>query len=221
MAASLRGRSGCETAGVTRPDLPPAVHDVRVVAILRGLPQARTVAVAAALGAAGVRAIEVTIDSPGALEAIAEIAALDGVTAGAGTVLTITEAERALAAGAEFLIAPVVDVELIAWAAARGVPMMPGAFTPTEAATAWNAGAAAVKLFPAGALGPAYVRAVRAPLPGIPLIPTGGVRVEDVVPYLEAGAVAVALGSELAAGGDPDEAGRRARTILASIAARA
>jgi 2-dehydro-3-deoxyphosphogluconate aldolase/(4S)-4-hydroxy-2-oxoglutarate aldolase len=221
MAASLCGRSGCETAGVTRPDLPPAVTDVRVIAILRGLPQAQTVAVARALGAAGVRAIEVTIDSPGAFDAIAQIAALEDVTAGAGTVLTIAEAERALAAGAEFLIAPVVDVELIAWATAHGVPAMPGAMTPTEAATAWNAGAAAVKLFPAGSLGPGFVRAVRAPLPQIPLIPTGGVRVEDVVPYLEAGALAVALGSELAAGGDPDEAGRRARAIVASIAAMA
>ena len=206
---------------VTRPDLPPAVTDVRVIAILRGLSQAQTVDVARALGAAGVRAIEVTIDSPGAFEAIAEIGRIDGVTGGAGTVLTTAEAERAVAAGAAFLIAPTVDVEVIAWAAARGIPMMPGAMTPTEAATAWRAGAAAVKLFPAGSLGPAFVRAVRAPLPAIPLIPTGGVRVQDVVPYLEAGAVAVALGSELAAGGDAAEAGRRARAILASIAAMA
>lgn len=204
---------------MTRPDLPTAVTDVRVIAILRGLPQERTVAVARALGEAGVRAIEVTIDSPGALAAIAEIGRIDGVTAGAGTVLAIDEAERAVAAGAAFLIAPTVDLEVVAWAAGRGIPMMPGAMTPSEAASAWNAGAAAVKLFPAGSLGPAFVRAVRAPLPMIPLIPTGGVRVDDVVPYLEAGAVAVALGSELAAGGDPAEAGRRARAILASIAA--
>jgi 2-dehydro-3-deoxyphosphogluconate aldolase/(4S)-4-hydroxy-2-oxoglutarate aldolase len=205
---------------ITRPDLPTAVTGVRVIAILRGLARARAVEVARALADAGARAIEVTIDSPDALDAIAEIARIDGVAAGAGTVLTVDEAERAIAAGASFLITPVVDVGVIGWAVERGVPIMPGAMTPTEASAAWSAGASAVKLFPAGSLGPAYVRAIRAPLPHIPLIPTGGVTAADVGPYLDAGAVAVALGTELAAGGDAVEAGRRARAILDSIAQR-
>jgi 2-dehydro-3-deoxyphosphogluconate aldolase / (4S)-4-hydroxy-2-oxoglutarate aldolase len=174
-----------------------------------------------ALVEAGVGAIEVTVDSPDALAVIGELSGITGVTAGAGTVLDIGEAERALEAGASFLITPVVDVAVIGWAAARGVPIMPGAMTPSEVSTAWAAGAAAVKLFPAGALGASYLRAIRAPLPHIPLIPTGGIGAEDVAGYLAAGAVAVALGSELAAGGDPVEAGRRARAIVTAIAARA
>jgi 2-dehydro-3-deoxyphosphogluconate aldolase / (4S)-4-hydroxy-2-oxoglutarate aldolase len=205
---------------VIRPELPDAVTDVRIIAILRRLPRARAVEVARALADAGVRAIELTIDSPDALEVIAEIAAIDGVLAGAGTVLTIGDAENAIEAGASFLITPVVDTAVIGWAAARGIPIMPGAMTPTEASSAWSAGAAAVKLFPAGSLGPEFVRAIRAPLPHIPLIPTGGVGAADVGPYLDAGAVAVALGSELAAGGDAAEASRRARSILRSIASR-
>jgi len=205
---------------VIRPELPDAVTDVRIIAILRRLPRARAVEVARALADAGVRAIELTIDSPDALEVIAEIAAIDGVLAGAGTVLTIGDAENAIEAGASFLITPVVDTAVIGWAAERGIPIMPGAMTPTEASSAWSAGAAAVKLFPAGSLGPEFVRAIRAPLPHIPLIPTGGVGAADVGPYLDAGAVAVALGSELAAGGDAAEASRRARSILRSIASR-
>jgi 2-dehydro-3-deoxyphosphogluconate aldolase/(4S)-4-hydroxy-2-oxoglutarate aldolase len=205
----------------TRPDLPDAVTDVRVIAILRRLSRAKAVEVARALAEAGVRAIEITVDSPDALDVIAEIARIDGVAAGAGTVLTVGDAERAVGSGASFLITPVVDVSVIGWAAERGVPIMPGAMTPTEANVAWSAGAAAVKLFPAGSLGPEFIRAIRAPLPHIPLIPTGGVGAADVGPYLDAGAVAVALGSELAAGGDAAEAGRRARAILDSIARRA
>jgi 2-dehydro-3-deoxyphosphogluconate aldolase/(4S)-4-hydroxy-2-oxoglutarate aldolase len=206
---------------ITRPDLPDAVTDVRVIAILRRLSRAKAVEVARALAEAGVRAIEITVDSPDALDVIAEIARIDGVAAGAGTVLTVGDAERAVGSGASFLITPVVDVSVIGWAAERGVPIMPGAMTPTEANVAWSAGASAVKLFPAGSLGPEFIRAIRAPLPHIPLIPTGGVGAAEVGPYLDAGAVAVALGSELAAGGDAAEAGRRARAILDSIARRA
>jgi 2-dehydro-3-deoxyphosphogluconate aldolase/(4S)-4-hydroxy-2-oxoglutarate aldolase len=204
---------------VTRPPLPAAITDVRVIAILRGLPRVQALGVSHALAEAGVRAIEITVDSPDALAVIAELSGIGGVTAGAGTVLDVRDAERALEAGASFLITPVVDVAVIEWAAARGVPIMPGAMTPSEVSTAWAAGAAAVKLFPAGALGASYVRAIRAPLPHIPLIPTGGIGADDVADYLAVGAVAVALGSELAAGGDPVEAGRRARTIVAAVPA--
>jgi 2-dehydro-3-deoxyphosphogluconate aldolase / (4S)-4-hydroxy-2-oxoglutarate aldolase len=203
---------------MTRPALPEAVTAVRVIAILRGLRREDSLEVARALGEAGVRAIEVTVDSPSALEVIGEIAQLEGVSAGAGTVLTVVDAERAVAAGAAFLITPVVETTVISWAADRGIPIMPGALTPTEIGSAWSAGAAGVKLFPAGTLGAGYLRAIRAPLPHIPLIPTGGIGADDVHSFLEAGAVAVALGSELAAGGDPIEAGRRARTILGKIA---
>ena len=206
---------------VTRPALPDAVTTVRVIAILRGLRREAAVDVARALAEAGVRAIEVTVDSPSAFEVISEIAQLGNVSAGAGTVLGVDDGERAVAAGATFLITPVVDTTVISWAAARGVPIMPGAMTPTEVGTAWSAGAAGVKLFPAGMLGPRYLGAIRAPLPHIPLIPTGGIGADDVLPFLEAGAVAVALGSELAARGDAAEANRRARAILERLAGTA
>ncbi|HEY1478956.1 MAG TPA: bifunctional 4-hydroxy-2-oxoglutarate aldolase/2-dehydro-3-deoxy-phosphogluconate aldolase [Gaiellales bacterium] len=204
-----------------RPSLPDAVTTVRIIAILRGLAPDDAVSVARALAEAGVRAIEVTVDSPSALEVIRELAGLDDVSAGAGTVLSVEQAERAVEAGASFLITPIVDIEVIGWAAARGVPIMPGAMTPSEIHTAWSAGAAGVKLFPAGPLGHRYLSAIRAPLPQIPLIPTGGIGADDVAPFLAAGAVAVALGSELAAGGDAHEAGRRARAILRTIATQA
>ena len=138
---------------MTRPALPDAVTTVRVIAILRGLRREQSVEVARALAEAGVRAIEVTVDSPSAFEVISEIAGLGGVSAGAGTVLGVDEAERAVAAGATFLITPVVDTTVITWAAERGIPIMPGAMTPTEVSTAWSSGAAGVKLFPAGGLG--------------------------------------------------------------------
>jgi 2-dehydro-3-deoxyphosphogluconate aldolase / (4S)-4-hydroxy-2-oxoglutarate aldolase len=182
---------------VTRPLLPAAVTDVRVIAILRGLPPAQALEVSYALAEAGVRAIEVTVDSPDAFAVIGELSGIAGVTAGAGTVLDIGDAERALEAGASFLITPVVDVAVIGWAEARGVPIMPGAMTPTEVSTAWTAGAAAVKLFPAGTLGASYVRAIRAPLPHIPLIPTGGVDDKTVGDFFRAGAFAVGAGGAL------------------------
>ncbi len=204
----------------TRPALPAAIVEGRVIAIARRLAPATVPAIAEALAANGIRAFEVTLNSPGAVESIRLLAAGplgERLLIGAGTVLSIPEAEAALDAGARFLVTPHLDVALVRWAADRGVPILPGAFTPTEILTAWRAGAAAVKLFPASAVGPAFIRDFRGPFPEIPIVPTGGVTVENAAEFLRAGALAVGLGSWLTGAGDPAEVARRAAAAAAAV----
>ena len=121
-------------------------------------------------------------------------------------------------AGATFLVMPTTDTELVAWAAARGIPAFPGAATPTEILAAWRAGAAAVKLFPASALGPSFVRECLGPFPDIPLVPTGGVTAETAGAFITAGAIAVGLGSWLVGDGAADGVTRRARQVVDAVA---
>lgn len=205
-----------------RPALPAAILEGRVIAIARRLDPPTLPAIAEALAANGIRAFEVTLNSPGAIESLRLLAAgplAERLLVGAGTVLSIAEAEAALEAGARFLVTPHLDLDLVGWAAGRGVAIVPGAFSPTEILTAWRAGAAAVKLFPASAVGPAFVRDFRGPFPEIPILPTGGVTLENAPEFLRAGAVAVGLGSWLTGAGDPAEVGRRAAAVAAAIAA--
>jgi len=147
----------------------------------------------------GMRAIEVTFTVPGAPGVIRRIKHElgDSVLLGAGTVLTPEEAEDAVDAGACYLIAPNTDERVIGAAKRLGVPIMPGALTPTEIVRAWDLGADAIKLFPASHGGPAYIRAIRQPLPHIPLIPTGGVEERTVGEFIRAGAFAVGVGGAL------------------------
>lgn len=203
-----------------RPALPEAIVEGRVIAIARRLSPATLPAIAEALAANGIRALEVTLNSPGAIESLRQLSTgplADRLLVGAGTVLSVDEAAAALEAGARFLVTPHLDIDLVGWAAARGVPILPGTFTPTEMLTAWRAGAAAVKLFPASVAGAAFVREVRGPFPEIPIVPTGGVTVENAAEFLRAGAVAVGLGSWLTGAGDPAEVGRRAAAVVAAI----
>jgi 2-dehydro-3-deoxyphosphogluconate aldolase / (4S)-4-hydroxy-2-oxoglutarate aldolase len=196
------------------------------MAILRSADASGLPAVARALAAGGVTCLEITLTTAGALDALAAVRAELGpeVAVGAGTVITAEQARDALAAGAEFLVAPVVDTGVVRNAADRGVPCYPGAWTPTEVAQAWRAGAAAVKLFPAGTGGPAHLRQLRAPLPDIPLVAVGGVGVDEAREYLDAGACAVGIGSPLLRGADRDPTPRtldalttRARTLLDAV----
>jgi len=213
---------------------PPSPHPfldqvaaVPVVAILRAADAGRFLEVGRVLYQAGVRAVEVTLTSAGALEAFARLREeLPGdALLGVGTVRSAGDAQRAVGAGATYLIAPDFRPEVVRWAVERGVPVVPGALTPTEIAAAWGAGATAVKVFPVSAVGePAYLKAVRAPLPEVPLVPTGGVGIDDIGAYLAAGAVAVGIGSPLLGdAGDPDgdlEAlGDRARRAVAAAGA--
>ncbi|MFI6316678.1 bifunctional 4-hydroxy-2-oxoglutarate aldolase/2-dehydro-3-deoxy-phosphogluconate aldolase [Nonomuraea sp. NPDC050556] len=169
-----------------------------VFAILRMESADAAVATAARLAANGVPQVEVTLNTPDALTAIASIREAGG-RVGAGTVLTAEQARQAADAGAEFLVTPAVLPEVIE---ATRLPVLCGALTPTEVLTAWRAGAAAVKIFPASAHGPSYLTALRGPLNDIPLVAVGGIAVEDVPTYLAAGALAVGLGSPLVGTGE-------------------
>ena len=205
----------------SRPALPAAISSGGIVAIGRRLPPGTEQAIAAALVRGGVHAFEITLDRSGALDAIAELTGRFDpaeLLVGAGTVLDIAAAEGAVAAGAHFVVMPHLDPAIVGWAADRGIPAVPGAFTPTEVLTAWRAGAAAVKLFPASAVGPTFVREVRGPLPGIPLIPTGGVTAETAPAFIAAGAVAVGIGSWLTGSGDPAVVEERAAELVAAVA---
>ena len=169
-----------------------------VIAILRGLEPDVCYSAAGALARAGLRAVEVTMNTPGVADIIAELGRrFPDLAVGAGTVCTPAELEVALGAGAAFVVTPILDERVIAGCTERGIPVFPGAYTPTEIYRAWRLGATAVKVFPAGGLGVGYVKDLAGPLPQIPLVPTGGVSPENVADFLAAGAVAVGMGSSL------------------------
>jgi 2-dehydro-3-deoxyphosphogluconate aldolase/(4S)-4-hydroxy-2-oxoglutarate aldolase len=175
------------------------VLDLGIVAILRANSGEQLVHVARALLEGGIDVIEVTFTVPRALEIIAEVKQVLGskILLGAGTVLDPETARAALLAGAEFLVSPTVNVDVIRICQRYSKLVMPGAFTPTEILTCWEAGADVVKVFPADVGGPAYLKAVAGPLPQIRLLPTGGVDLTTIGPFLKAGACAVGLGSQL------------------------
>lgn len=207
----------------SRPPIPAGLLDCGVVAIARHLTPATVRDVADGLLHGGVRALELTLNEPEA-EALATLRAAaghargSGLEVGAGTVLTIGAAQRAVDAGASFLVSPHTDQEQVSWAAERGIPIMPGAFTPTEILVAWRAGAAAVKLFPASVAGPAFVREFRGPFPDVPLLPTGGVTADTAPDFIRAGAIAVGLGSWLIGDGDPAGVAERGATVVRAVA---
>lgn len=198
---------------MNRARLPEVVVETRVIAVLRGLNPDRVDTVAQILREAGMGAIEVTMDSPEAARSIERLAH-SGPSVGAGTVMSVAEAETAVAAGATFLVAPHTDQTVVRWAVERGIPMIPGALTPTEVMAAWDAGVAAVKVFPASVGGPAFLKALRGPLGGIPLIPTGGITAENAGAFLDSGAVAVGLGGWLTDHPDLEVVAERAASAI-------
>lgn len=171
-----------------------------VVAVLRGIPREQIVEVAKAIHEGGVTALEITADAERYSEMIAavseELAGTNAVV-GAGTVTDAATARTAINAGAEFVLAPDLDEDVIDVCNREGVVSVPGIMTPTEAVTAMEAGADILKMFPASTVGPSHVSALRGPLGDIPIMPTGGVSADDVADYFEAGAVAVGAGSAL------------------------
>lgn len=184
---------------MNKPSLPAGLDHRPVIAILRGCPFHYVEEMAGAAVGAGLRVIEVTLDSERPLDQIAAIgAAYPDVEVGAGSVRRGEEVAAAVAAGARFIVSPIVDRGTIEAAAELGVASFPGAATPTEIEAALRHGATAVKVFPVEQLGgPGYIRAVLSPLGNPPLIPTGGVGVESISRYLGAGAIAVGLGGAL------------------------
>jgi 2-dehydro-3-deoxyphosphogluconate aldolase / (4S)-4-hydroxy-2-oxoglutarate aldolase len=195
-----------------------------VLAILRAPSAGQVVAAAGTLADVGIRAVEVTLTTDGALDALTRLRETrPELLAGAGTVITPEDAAAAVQAGAQFLVAPCVRADTMAAAARLGAPIIPGAFTPTEVVTAVQHGAALVKLFPAN-LGPSYLRALRAPLPDVGFVPTGGVGLDSIGAFLAAGAVAVGLGSPLTGDaletGDLDALAGRGRQAVAAATGR-
>lgn len=197
-----------------------------VVGVIRGAEADVVVDIARALKAGGVTAVEVTADTPGVMTMIEDVAnALTGddVLVGAGTVLDAETARAAILAGAEFVVSPTVSTGVIEVCNRYGVPVAPGATTPTEVLTAYEAGADVVKVFPAGSLGPDYLSSLTGPLGHIPLVPTGGIDADNAAAYVEAGAVAVGVGSalvddDLVESGDFEAITDRARRLVDVVA---
>jgi 2-dehydro-3-deoxyphosphogluconate aldolase / (4S)-4-hydroxy-2-oxoglutarate aldolase len=182
-----------------RQEITHTIEELGVVAIIRLQDATALRGIVDALAEGGVRAIEITMTVPRAIELIGEIAKTipAGFLLGAGTLVDAETTRRAVGAGAQFIVSPVFRPEIISAGHEQGVPVMPGCFTATEILTAWDAGADVVKVFPATSVGPGYLKDIRGPLPQVKLMPTGGVSIDNVGDWLKAGAVAVGVGSAL------------------------
>ena len=205
-----------------RSPIPDLITETRAIAVGRHVPAVDAPRIGAALVAGGVRAMELTLNEPEAdalrsIEALAGAAEGLGALVGAGTVTSISAAQRAVDAGAQFLVMPHCDTELIAWCALKGVPCFPGALSPTEIHAAWSAGASAVKLFPAAAVGVGYLKQIAGPFPDIPMVPTGGVSAHTAGDWISAGAIAVGMGGWLIGDGDPAGVTERARLVRDAV----
>ena len=210
---------------MSRADVTRAIEGMGVVAVIRLKDPAKLRAVVDALAEGGVRALEVTMTVPRAVELIRDLAPTmpSGFLLGAGTVLDAETAKAVIDAGARFVVSPVFRPGVIHACHERDVPVMPGCFSPTEILDAHDAGADIIKVFPATNLGPQFLKDVRAPLPQVKLMPTGGVTLDNAGDWIRAGAVAVGVGSALVDAKAID-AGRfeviaaNAQRVIASVA---
>ena len=205
--------------------IPEALTVGRIVAVLRAPSAEHFQAAADVLITEGVRALEVTFTTEGAVEALRSIvrSAPENIVVGAGSVMSVSQAREAVDAGAQFLVSPVTQPNVLAVGRATGVPTYPGALTPTEVSAASEAGAPLVKLFPASAVGPGYIKDLHGPLPQVKIMPTGGIALTDIGTWLQAGALAVGMGGPLLGdaliGGSIDELADRAREAVAAVSA--
>jgi 2-dehydro-3-deoxyphosphogluconate aldolase/(4S)-4-hydroxy-2-oxoglutarate aldolase len=200
------------------------IRETGVIAIMRARNSGQLIAAADAIKHGGVNVIEVTMTTPGALSVIAKASEKYGerVLFGAGTVLDAETARSAILAGAGFVVAPTLNLEMIALCNRYGVPIIPGCYTPTEMLTAWEAGADMIKLFPASVGGPGLIRAILAPLPQLEIVPVGGVDLSTAAEFVEKGAVALGVGSSLVNqrlldAGDMEELTRRAAAFIEEV----
>jgi 2-dehydro-3-deoxyphosphogluconate aldolase/(4S)-4-hydroxy-2-oxoglutarate aldolase len=176
------------------------ILEIGVVPVVRAASAAEARLAAQAVCDGGIPIVEVTMTVPGAVDVIRELrkSAPSSVLIGAGTVLDAEAARRCVDAGAQFLVSPGLNLPTVEFAARSGILMLAGALTPTEVITAWNAGSDFVKIFPCGQVGGAkYIKALKGPLPQIPLVPTGGVNLNTAAEFVEAGAAALGIGGEL------------------------
>ncbi len=198
------------------------IKQTGIIAIVRGdFPLEKILQIGEALQAGGVSVMEVTLNSTGALEAIAALRkhfTKQAMWVGAGTVRTSIQVDQSLGAGAQFIVSPNYNPKAIIYSSRISVLHLPGVFTPSEAHNAFEAGCSMVKLFPADIVGPAYLKAIRAPLDDIDFVPTGGVGVHNVADYVKAGAAALGVGSSLISGKDQTlaEITNRAKALRAA-----
>lgn len=197
------------------------LREAPAIGVLRRIPTPQALAAAAAAVDGGLRAIEITMDGD---EGDHQITALrerlgDGVQVGAGTVTTLERFSRSVAAGAQFIVSPVFDAQVVELSRDAGLPVIPGALTPTEVLTAWRAGATVVKLYPVGPLGPGYVRTLLEPLSEVKVMCNGLVSIEDAPEFLRAGAVGVGMAASLFGDLDPAAVRSRTRRLMDALAA--
>jgi 2-dehydro-3-deoxyphosphogluconate aldolase/(4S)-4-hydroxy-2-oxoglutarate aldolase len=197
------------------------IYESGVIAIMRAKSSDQLIQAADAIKAGGVRVIEVTMTTPGAMQVIEEATRRYGqdVLFGAGTVLDAETARAAILAGAAYIVAPTLNLEMIALCNRYGIPVVPGCYTPSEMLSAWEAGADLVKLFPASVGGPSLIKAILAPLPQLKIVPVGGVDLNTAAEFIKMGAFALGVGSslinqKLLDAGDLDELKRRAEAFL-------
>jgi len=211
---------------MTRAEICRRIEEVGIVPVVRAPSAELAIRAADALIAGGVSVFEITMTVPDAQAVIRSLVARfkSSAVIGAGTVLSADDARSCIDAGAEFIVSPGLDLETIAAAHERGVPVMPGALTPTEVITAWKAGSDMVKIFPCSAVGGAkYLKALKAPLPQVKMMPTGGVSLATVHEFIAAGAAALGIGGELVdikalAAGHDDVLTERARELVHAVA---
>jgi 2-dehydro-3-deoxyphosphogluconate aldolase / (4S)-4-hydroxy-2-oxoglutarate aldolase len=176
------------------------IADVGIIPVVRASSAHQALLAVEAIRAGGISIVEVTMTVPGAIEVIGQLAKTAGsdVLVGAGTVLDAKTAQQCLDAGAEFLVSPGFDAQTVKFAREKGILVIPGALTPTEIIMAWNAGGDLIKVFPCGTVGGAkYIKALKGPLPQVPMIPTGGVNLDTAADFILAGAEALGVGGEL------------------------
>ncbi|WP_020533157.1 bifunctional 4-hydroxy-2-oxoglutarate aldolase/2-dehydro-3-deoxy-phosphogluconate aldolase [Flexithrix dorotheae] len=182
---------------MTKEEILTELFQTKIVAIIRLDKSEPVVQVAEALVKGGVKAIEVTIGTPNAVEEIEKLAGNPDILAGAGSVINAEMAELVIKAGAQFIVTPVSKPEIIEMAHRYGKPVLSGAFTPAEMLQAYEWGADIVKMFPAESLGLPYFKAVKAPLPQLPIMPTGGITIDNAREWIQNGAVCLGVGSTL------------------------
>jgi 2-dehydro-3-deoxyphosphogluconate aldolase/(4S)-4-hydroxy-2-oxoglutarate aldolase len=210
---------------MTKEEARRKILEIGIVPVVRAATAQQAIQAAEAVRAGGIPIVEVTMTVPGAIDVIAQLAKRMGreVLVGAGTVLDAETAQRCIDAGAEFVVSPGFDPGTVQRVKQLGKLMLAGALTPTEVIAAWNAGSDLVKIFPCGNVGGAkYVKALKAPLPQIPMVPTGGVNLETAADFIRAGADALGIGGELVSAaalksGDVDAITDAARRYVAIV----
>lgn len=200
------------------------IYQTGVIAIMRADSSDQLLAAADAILKGGVNAIEVTMTTPGAIDVVRQASEkyAEGVIFGVGSVLDAETARAAILAGAEFVVGPALNFGMIEICKRYSVPVIPGAFTPTEIIKAWEAGADMVKVFPASFFGPAYLKAIKAPLPQVKLVPVGGVDAGNAAEFIRKGAEVLGVGSALIntallKAGNLDEITARARHLREEV----